>query len=138
MNKYLFDASSIVNLVKRGITKVFEHGLTIDLAYYESLNAVWKEYSILKKIDRETALKYVEVLSTVFQAIETTSILGYEPEVFELALRENLTVYDASYLHIAIREKLILVTDDSKLKQHVVNYVKALSTAEFLEEENIV
>ncbi|RLE64713.1 MAG: DNA-binding protein, partial [Thermoprotei archaeon] len=37
----------MVNLVKRGIIKVFASGSTIDLALYESINAIWKEYKLL-------------------------------------------------------------------------------------------
>ncbi|MGC8848662.1 MAG: hypothetical protein ACP5QE_07455 [Conexivisphaera sp.] len=30
-------------------------GSTLDLAYYESLNAIWKECRSLRRIDEETA-----------------------------------------------------------------------------------
>ena len=37
---YLFDASALVNLVKKGRVKPLARGATIEPALYESLNAV--------------------------------------------------------------------------------------------------
>ncbi len=125
---YLFDASAIVNLVKRGLVRVFEHGATLDLALYEALNAVWKEYKILGKIDKKTALEYIEILAGIFEAIEIIDVRGSEEEVFRLALKENLTIYDASYLHVAIKNKSILVTDDKVLRDKASKYVEGLSS----------
>jgi len=109
---YLFDASPIVNLVKRGLVKPFADGV----ALYEPLNAIWKEYQLLKKIDKDTVLLFLDVVSSVFNVIKVLSIRGLEREVFNLALRGDLTVYDASYLYVAMKNKYVLVTDDQKLK----------------------
>ena len=133
MIRYLFDASSIANLVKRGITNLFIEGKTLDLAYYETLNAVWKEHTLLKKIDGETALQYIETLTLVFKALKAENIKDDEVKVYELASREGLTIYDASYLHIAIRDGLTLVTDDKKLRNKASRHVKVLTTKELLE-----
>jgi len=54
---YLFDASVIINLVKRAYLKPFSNGVTLDLAIYESINVVCKEYSLLHRLDDETARK---------------------------------------------------------------------------------
>ncbi len=127
---YLFDASSIMNLVKKGVVRVFTRGATIDLARYEALNAIWKEARLLRRIDEKTAREYVSVLSKVFRVIKRLSIEGNEDEVFKLALREGLTVYDASYLYIAIRDGLILVTDDKKLLDRASRYVNVMDSSE--------
>ena len=132
---YLFDASSIVNLVKRGILRVLGQGLTIDLARYEALNAVWKEYLLLKQIDRETMLEFTDILSKIFDIIRIENIQGNEREVIELAAREKLTIYDASYLLLAIKKNLILVTDDEKLKKKASKYVKVRKTQEIINQE---
>lgn len=137
MNRYLFDASSIVNLVKRGVTKILAEGKTLDLAYYESLNAIWKEHALLRRIDEETALEYSETLSPVFKALEVDNIEDEEIKVFKLASKEGLTIYDASYLHIAIRDNLTLVTDDYKLKNKASQHIKVLTTKELLEKEGL-
>jgi len=127
---YLFDASSIVNLIKKGLAKVFLHGVTTDLALYESLNAVWKEFKLMKRIDEETALEYVDVIAKVFRAIKKVGIEDCEKEVFKVASRDDLTIYDAAYLYLAIKGKLTLVTDDQILKDRASKYVKVMSSDE--------
>ncbi len=127
---YLFDASSIVNLVKRGIVKPFTEGATIELALYESLNAVWKEHRLLKRIDGETAAEFVAILSRLFEAIRVLSARGLEAEIFDLASRDGLTVYDASYVCVAAESGLVLVTDDRRLREKASKYVRAISSRE--------
>jgi len=127
---YLFDSSSLVNLVKKGIVKPFVEGVTLDLAIYESINAVWKEYVLLKRIDEETALRFVSIISRVFEVMEVTSMSGLESEVFKLASKENLTVYDASYLYVSVGRKLTLVTDDWKLRSIASKYTRVLASGD--------
>ena len=122
MSKYLLDASAIVNLIKKATTKVFEKGKTLNLALYESLNAILKELTKLRKIDEKTSFEYIELLSQVFKILRIESIGPDEmKDVFNLALKENLSVYDTAYLHIAIRENPVLVTDDKELKTGHLN-----------------
>jgi len=89
MSRYLFDASSIVNLVKRGITKILAEGKTLDLAYYESLNAIWKEHALLRRIDEETALEYGETLSLVFKALEVDNIKDEEIKSVQACIKRG-------------------------------------------------
>jgi len=129
---YLFDASSIVNLVKKGVVKFFSIGSTIDLALYESINAVWKEYKLLKRFDKNIALEFIKILGDIFNIIDTFSIKSLEKEVFEIASKEGLTIYDASYIAIAKKNNLILVTDDHVLMKKASNYVKTMNSSDFL------
>jgi predicted nucleic acid-binding protein len=124
---YLFDASAIVNLIKKGFMKAFIKGFSLNLALYETMNAIWKEHKF-GKIDEKTALEYIEVLTMAFKLFEILSISAYEKEVFKLAVKEELTIYDASYLFLAIKNKLILVTDDEKLKNKSLKYIKVLNS----------
>jgi predicted nucleic acid-binding protein len=121
-----------VNLVKRGTLKPLIDGVTLDLAVYESLNAVWKEHKVLGRIDLETAKELVELLKGVFDSVPLESAKGYEVEVFELASKEGLTAYDAAYLYIAMRDGLTLVSDDEELLSKASRYVKALRTTSVL------
>jgi len=129
---YLFDASSIVNLVKKGKVKLFINGVTIDLALYESLNAIWKEHKLLKKIDKDIAFQFIDIISDVFKVLIVIPIKGLEEEIFNLALEENLTIYDASYLYIAIKNKYTLVTDDQKLMSIASNYTNVTNSIKLL------
>jgi predicted nucleic acid-binding protein len=127
---YLFDASSIINLVKRAYLKPFARGVTLDLAIYESINAVWKECFLLHRLDEETARKLLSILKEVFDIIAIASIRGSEVEIFGFAVKEGLTVYDAAYLYYAVKNKLTLITDDRKLLVKAKQYVESMSTSE--------
>jgi len=129
---YLFDASSIVNLIKRGSLRPLSRGITLDLAVYESLNAIWREYKLLGRLDLETTRLLVEVLQRVFSIMPLESIEGFEEEVFQLAIKENLTVYDAAYLFVAIKHNLTLVSNDRELLNKASGYVKTVKTTDLL------
>ncbi|MCS7374814.1 MAG: type II toxin-antitoxin system VapC family toxin [archaeon GB-1845-036] len=127
---YFFDAASIVNLIKRGVVKPFANGATLNLALYESINAIWKEYQLLKRLEKNTALLFLDVISSIFNVINLISIRGVEREVFNLASKENLTVYDASYLYIAMKNKFTLITDDRRLGDKASKYIKVITSSE--------
>ncbi len=92
-----------MNLAKRGTVKVLAHGGTLDLALYEALNAMWKEHR-LGNIDEASTAKFAEVLGKPFDIIRVGSIRGSEKEALALASKEGPTVYDASYLYIALND----------------------------------
>ena len=125
---YVFDASAMVNLVKRGTVTPLGDGVTLDLALYECLNAVWKEHALLGRLDRETALELADIIAGVFRVVKTVTIKGSEKEVLELAAKEKLTAYDASYLYTAAKRGLALVTDDEKLREKASKYVEPLAS----------
>ncbi|OYT50622.1 MAG: DNA-binding protein [Desulfurococcales archaeon ex4484_217_2] len=129
---YLFDSSSIVNIVKRGHAKVFINGATLDLARYETLNAIWKEYKLLGRIDEKTALEYASIVSKVLKAMKKYSIENLEHEVFKIASENNITIYDASFIYVASRENLVLVSDDKKLRSKALRFVKTLDSNKLL------
>ncbi|MEM0458007.1 MAG: type II toxin-antitoxin system VapC family toxin [Sulfolobales archaeon] len=131
---YLYDASAIFNLVKRGELRVFLGGHTLDLAIYEVANAVWKECYLLKKIKIETAYRLIELLSKVFDIIDLHTIKGFEKEVMDIAVKEGVTIYDASYIYTAMRDKLTLATDDRKLMDIARKYVSVATTSEIIEQ----
>ncbi|MEM0050350.1 MAG: type II toxin-antitoxin system VapC family toxin [Candidatus Bathyarchaeia archaeon] len=127
---YLYDASAILNHVKRGELRVFLGGHTLDLAIYEVANAVWKECYLLGKIKIETAYKVIELISGIFNVLNLHSVKGFEKEVMDIAVKEGVTFYDASYMYIAMRNKLTLVTDDRKLMSVARKYVNVVTTSE--------
>ena len=130
---YFFDASAIVNLIKKGSASLLSEGLTLDLAIYECLNVVWKECKLLKRLDEETASSLIELIGDALSILRMDSIKGSENEVFDLARREGLTIYDASYLHASMKMQATLITDDRKLKEKGSKYVKVLSTEKLIQ-----
>jgi predicted nucleic acid-binding protein len=125
---YLLDAGAIGNLVKKGCLKPLAEGATLDLAVYEALNAVWKEHYLLRRLDEETAKKLLSVMGGIFDVIGIASIRGGEKDVFELSVKEGLMIYDVAYLYYALRNKLVLVTDDIKLREKAKQYLETATT----------
>jgi len=117
-----------VNLVKKGMLRGFSDGFILDLTIYEAANVVWKEYYLLNKISMDTAAKFIEVLSKIFEVISVLSVKGLESEVFNIAVKHGLTIYDASYVTVAMRRKLTLVTDDKELRETVSHIVKTVTS----------
>lgn len=85
---------------------------------------------MLKKIDGRTALEFAEVISKAIGTMETLSIKNFEKEVVEFACRNNLTIYDASYIYTAIKYDFELITDDEKIVKIAFNYVGVLKSYE--------
>ena len=83
-----------MNLIKKGSASLLSEGLTLDLAIYECLNVVWKECKLLKRLDEETASSLIELIGDALSILRMDSIKGSENEVFDLARREGLTIYE--------------------------------------------
>ncbi len=130
--EFLFDASAIVNLIRKGDLRILSEGCTLDLALYESLNALWKEHFLLRRMDRDLLNECMGILLGIFEVIEVRTIDGLEERVLENAVKYGLTVYDSSYFTYARENGLALVTDDAKLAKRVEREVQVLSTSEVL------
>jgi predicted nucleic acid-binding protein len=118
--------------LREGILKPLAKGVILDLAVYEVINAVWKEHYLLRHIDEETVKELLDVLERVFDVVTVASVRSEEARVFELAVKEGLTIYDAAYLYYAAKNKLILVTDDAKLREKAKQYVETITTRELM------
>jgi predicted nucleic acid-binding protein len=128
--RYIFDSSAVVNLVKKGKLSVFSEGCTLDLALYESLNALWKEHFLLKKLSKDVVQEYVDIIAELFNTIEVRNVVGLEGKVLENAVKYEITAYDSSYLTYAIENGLTLVTDDKGLSGKAKAIVNVRSTSE--------
>ncbi len=132
MMKYLLDSSAIVNLVKAGKLKVFLESSTLSLAPYECLNAIWKEHMLLRRIDLDVTVRLAKVLAKVFRVLNVMTIEGAEDDVLRFAIENKITVYDASYVKAAEKEKLVLVSDDERLIRIASKYVKTLRSKDLV------
>jgi len=68
------------------------------------------------RIDRDGALLFLEKVSRLPIRIASLSSKEYFSDIFELAYKESLTSYDATYLYLAKREKSPLATLDEELR----------------------
>lgn len=133
---YLFDASSIVKAIKYRKLSIIAGNYIQCLTIYEVLNAIWKEYRLLSKqtfISLDYVMELIDILRKLLKYVNIVNIHDLENEVMKISLETNLTIYDASYIAVALREKLILVTEDNELLSKARKYVEARSLEEIIE-----
>ena len=70
------------------------------------------------------------VVADVVGEMEVLGIQGSEVEVLRMALSTGLTAYDASYVVVAEKEELTLVTEDRRLFMKAKEHVQAVQVSE--------
>ena len=132
----LFDASSLIQALKLKRVDVLYGNYTQQLAIYEVLNAIWKEVYLVKSISLVEAKRLVEVFIKVLNYLKILSIHSYETEILERAAELGLTAYDASYIVLAQKNDLILITEDERLREKAKRSIRALSIEELIHAMN--
>lgn len=132
--RYLIDASALYTLLKRRgdvMVKIIDASAIIDLTKYEIGNALWVEWRRgLIENPKRTIKGWMKLLSFI-REIQLDK--GELDEVEDLALELSLPFYDASYIYIAKRMGLTLLTDDVEMRDKAAKLgVKTLTTVEFL------
>jgi predicted nucleic acid-binding protein len=128
----LFDASSLVYAIKLKRIGILAGNYVQELTIYEVLNALWKETYILRRMSRKEAESLLDVFVRLLSYLKMLDLRGLESEVFKIAVENGLTAYDASYLTLARREKLTLVTEDVKLRNVASTMIRVVSLDEIL------
>jgi predicted nucleic acid-binding protein len=64
--------------------------------------------------------------------MDALDVEGLEEEIFKAAVKLELTAYDASYVVLAQKHGLILVSEDEKLRSTAQRAVKSISVEELL------
>ncbi len=121
--RLLFDASAILNLNHDGKTEQYIDHATILLAQYEIGNAVWKKVSQTHEMTEDAGKQYLAKTLETLRFMTEIDIVDAS-SVLEIAARERISYYDASYIHTARVSASILITDDAKLRKAAVKYVK--------------
>jgi predicted nucleic acid-binding protein len=129
---YLFDSSSLVYAVRLKRIDVLAGNYIQELTVYEVLNILWKETYALRKMSRKEAESLLDVFIQLLSYLNILDLKGLESEVFKIAVETGLTVYDASYLALAHRGKLTLVTEDVKLRNVASTMIQAVSLDELI------
>jgi len=126
--KYLFDASAILNLVRRlgeRSLKILRGNYILTLTIYEVGNVLWREMKLLEKLaadEAEEIMKAFIALTKFMQIIESED----PAEILKTSNRIEATLYDTAYVVVALRRNLILVTDDKKLAAKIEKYQDAI------------
>ncbi len=95
------------------------------------MNALWKEARLLRRISVEAAVRLARILGVVVgEAMVVLDPRGLEQEILGVALELGLTAYDASYVVLASRHGLTLVTEDRRLASAAKRYIDVVSFRE--------
>jgi len=113
----LYDASAFFELLKE--QKLELDSFLLDLSFYEIGNVIWKHKNILRQISDADTKKIVELLCCWQNVIRLEWEKDFRP-IVEITLSENITFYDASYLHFAKKHSMQLLTADKKLYKTAV------------------
>ncbi len=111
---YLLDASAVYPIILRMKEEAmkFSHIFSVlDLTFYEVGNVLWKEFRRGRLEDWKTV---VEMFEEFFSEVGVRRMPDMG-DILELAVNENLTFYDASYLVAARENGMKLVTGDRDL-----------------------
>ena len=134
--KHLLDASHVLWAIKSSATeedllRLFGENCILDLTKYEIGNGLWKEHTLHKSMEED---EFHEFLSLFGRIIQRTQILSVEaeelPQVGDLAAKERITFYDASYIIVAKTRNLTLATRDARLSKVASKYAKTASRIE--------
>jgi predicted nucleic acid-binding protein len=130
--KFLFDASSVIQVIKsheeEKTLRLFSDNCILDLTRYEVGNALWKEHTLRRTIGEAEFRESLDLLRTVMLRTKVLSVDAHELlDVAEVADKERITFYDASYVVIAKAHDLTLVTEDTHLAKAASKHAKTAS-----------
>jgi len=137
---YLLDSNAIIITLKRlqeEAVRALDGKATLNLAYYEIGNIIWKECALAGLINPKEAVSRAIDLAQILEIMKIEEINSAEEmsEAIKIAVEQKLTFYDASYLQAAKNKGYILITEDRKLLKKSENIgIKAATVNQFLKE----
>jgi len=90
-----------------------------DLLFPEIGNTVWKKVR-RGELSPDEGQRLATDLSVI--AVEAVSMRGLLPDAHALALRTGITVYDATYLALAVRLETQVITGDDRLARRLADH----------------
>jgi len=126
----LFDASSLICALKQKKPDILCDNYIQWLTIYEVINGLWKEAHSIKAMNVRDAINIARILKELVSYMNVLSPHGHEEELLMLALKAGITVYDASYIVLAKKYNLTLVTEDKILRAKAKNTIKTATLSE--------
>ena len=124
---YVFDSSSIFHALKRRRVDVLADNYTVSLTRYELGNILWKEEVLHKRITSVELERLIGFLKRVLDKMKVLKIECCETEVLNIARSLEISFYDASYVFLAKKIRVPLITEDLKLIQRAKPLVDTLT-----------
>lgn len=139
MTDYLFDASSLIELIKQGdgAGAIAFGQYTLPLAFYEVGNSFWNDSAAQQLLSRDDAMAAVDYLTSVRTEMTVVELSDIGATVvFEIAWNEGVTYYDAAYLGAARELNATLVTEDGGMADHASDSVTVTTVPDILTERS--
>lgn len=130
--KYLFDASSIYAIVKAEKAQLLILNYTCDLVRYEVGNILLTERHLRKTINEAEQKSLLGLITRSLNLMITLSVNGSEQNIVNLAIKYNLSFYDAAYVYFAKKDNIILVTEDGKLAKKIGTYIEVTTASNLI------
>jgi predicted nucleic acid-binding protein len=133
--KFLLDASTVIQVIKgyeeEKTLRLLGENCILDLTRYEVGNALWKEHTLHRTIGAAEFREALELFRSITLRTKILSIGAHElVDAAEVAQKERMTFYDASYIVVAKTHDLTLVTEDTHLAKAASKHVKTASGKE--------
>ena len=97
------------------------------MTVYEVINALWKEVNLVESLNPNEARELLNVFLKVLELMTVVDPHPSELDILDIAVERGLTAYDASYIVLAMRRGLKLVTEDTTLRRKAKKFVDVLS-----------
>ncbi|MCG3109825.1 Exonuclease VapC9 [Metallosphaera sp. J1] len=116
---YIFDSSSIYRAILERKVNLLGGNYTAHLARSELGNIVWKEVNLRKRLSREEGIRLTEFVEKVLDTMIITEVNMVKIEM--IAISNDITYYDATFVSLASELNFPLVTEDERLRRKVEN-----------------
>jgi len=102
--------TSITNFLGKGYSLY-----SVDVALAESLNALWKHVKVHRDLKMEDARSAVQDLTRIYDKLNIITTREVSEEAADIALTQNITIYDSVYIAASRKLKATLYTADRRL-----------------------
>jgi len=109
------EGSRAARRLLRGWLEAGEPLHTVDLAYAELVNVLWKHAAKIGDLEPGQALEALEDLDRLWRLLDVHPAPELARDALRIAVEENVTGYDALYLAAATRYGGPLATFDQRL-----------------------
>lgn len=108
--KYLIDASALYSIFESGNLPLVSDIAVLTLTKYEVGNVVWKRN---RKGDIRNLTLLINSLTEFFASVNTIDMDFYSTQ--QIAIKRDISFYDAAYIDAAERLNLLLITEDKEI-----------------------
>jgi predicted nucleic acid-binding protein len=114
-------ADEASDLSRRSLAAATAQGVVVPLIWRYEVANVLRSGVKLKRISADDLSDVLTLLSRPQVKTADLTLLDLTGPVMALALAHNVSVYDASYLHVALSQSLPLATQDRRLREAAVS-----------------